>query len=87
MTTLAFADELTLTRFGVHLTQVHDELWRVTTAQSGSRAGGEVLGYIECFMVPDGLRFRAKRFMARQRRFVVMGDFWSVDDAIGLFRG
>lgn len=81
MTTFAFADEHTLTRSGIRLTQVHDELWRVT------RAEGEVLGYIECFAVRDGLRYRAKRFIARQRRFVVMGEFWSVDDAIELFRG
>jgi hypothetical protein len=81
MTTLAFEDELTLTRFGIRLTQVHDELWRVT------KPHGEVLGYIERFAVQAGLRYRAKRFIARQRRFVVMGEFWSVDDAIEVFRG
>lgn len=81
MTTLAFTDDLTLTRFGIRLTQVHDELWRVTKPE------GEVLGYIESFIVQEGVRYRAKRFMARQRRFVVIGEFWSVGDAIEVFRG
>ncbi len=81
MTILAFADDLTLTRSGIRMTQLHDELWRVTKAE------GEVLGYVERFSVHDGLRYRAKRLIARQRRFIVMGEFWSVDDAIEVFRG
>jgi len=81
MTIFAFADELTLSRPGIAVTRVHDELWRVTKTE------GDVLGYIECFTVHDGRRYRAKRFLARQRRFVVMGEFWSVDDAIEVFRG
>lgn len=80
MTTLAFAASAPLVRPGVALTQLHDDLWRVTTPQ------GEVLGYLERFAVRDGLRFRAKRFIARQRRFIVMGEFWSMDDAIDTFR-
>lgn len=80
MTTLTFADDLALTRFGIRMTQLHDELWRIT------RPDGEVLGYVEQFPVREGLRFRAKQFFARQRRFVVMGEFWSIDDAIECFR-
>lgn len=80
MTTLAFAASAPLVRPGVALTQLHDDLWRVTTPQ------GEVLGYLERFAVRDGLRFRAKRFIARQRRFIVTGEFWSMDDAIDTFR-
>lgn len=80
MTTLAFADDVTLIRFGIRLTQLHDELWRVT------RPDGEVLGYVEQFRVREGFRYRAKQFFARQRRFVVMGEFWSVDDAMECFR-
>lgn len=81
MITLAFADDLTLTRSGIRMTRLHDELWRVTKAE------GEVLGYVERFAVHDGLRYRAKRLIPRQRRFIVMGEFWSVDDAIEVFRG
>jgi hypothetical protein len=80
MTTLSFAGDLTSTRLGITITQLHDELWRVT------RPDGEVLGYLERFPVRDGLRYRAKRLIARQRRFIVMGEFWSVDDAIECFR-
>jgi hypothetical protein len=79
MTTLAFVGDLPLVRPGIALVQLHDELWRVT------RPHGEVLGYIEQFRVRDGLRFRSKRFMLRQRRFMVMGEFWSMDDAIECF--
>jgi hypothetical protein len=67
------------TRPGLHLVQLHDELWRVT------RPSGEVLGYVERFGVRAGLRFRAKRFIVRQRRFVEMGEFWSMDDAVDCF--
>ncbi len=80
MTTLAFAGDLTVGRLGIQLTQVHDQLWRVT------RPDGDVLGYLERFDVREGLRYRAKRLIARQRRFIVMGEFWSVDDAIECFR-
>lgn len=79
MTTLAFAGDVTFTRPGLTLVQLHDELWRVT------RSDGEVLGYVEQFRERAGLRYRCKRFMARQRRFIVMGEFWSVDDAIDCF--
>jgi hypothetical protein len=79
MTTLAFAGDLTLTRFGIRLTQLHDELWRVT------RLDGEVLGYVEQFPVREGVRYRAKMLMARTRRFVVMGEFWNAEDAVDTF--
>lgn len=68
------------TRGGLHLVQVHDDLARVT------RAGGEVVGYVERFDDPQGDRYRAKRFLPRQRRFVEIGEFWSRDDATDCFR-
>jgi hypothetical protein len=80
MTTLAFIGDLPLIRPGINLVQLHDELWRVT------RPDGDVLGYVERFRVREGLRYRAKRLVARQRRFIVMGEFWSIDDAIECFR-
>ncbi|MES2092364.1 MAG: hypothetical protein V4531_00945 [Actinomycetota bacterium] len=79
MPTLAFSGTQTVGRPGLLLVPLHDELWRVT------RPTGEVLGYLEKFRVPTGVRFRAKRFLVRQRRFVEMGEFWKMDDAIDCF--
>jgi hypothetical protein len=59
--------------------QLNDELWRVT------RPTGEVLGYLEQFRVRAGLRYRAKRFIVRHKRFIEVGEFWSMDDAIDCF--
>lgn len=67
-------------RRGLHLVQLHDGLWRVT------RTDGDVLGYVECFMDPRGPRFRSKRLIALQKRFVVLGDFWAFDDAVDCLR-
>ena len=55
-------------------------LWRVT------RAGGEVVGYVERFAEERGTRFRAKRLVVRQQRFVPIGEFWSMDDAVQCLR-
>ncbi len=66
-------------RPGVTLVQLHDELWRVT------RQTGEVLGYIERFAEAQGPRFRAKRMLVQQRRFMVVGEFWSFDEAVDCF--
>lgn len=65
---------------GPLVVQLHDALWRIT------RPDGEVLGYVERFTVRDGARYRAKRFLARQHRFLVDGEFWSMDDAVECFR-
>ena len=65
---------------GVNLVQLHDDLWRVT------RPDGDVLGYVEGFDDPRGRRFRSKRLMALQRRFVELGEFWSFDDAVECLR-
>ncbi|MCU1556328.1 MAG: hypothetical protein JWN09_323 [Microbacteriaceae bacterium] len=80
MTTLAFVGDLPLIRPGVSLVQLHDELWRVT------RPDGDVLGYIDRFAVREGARYRARRLLVRQRRFVLMGEFWNIDDALECFR-
>ncbi len=68
------------TRRAPVVVQLHDALWRIT------RVDGEVLGYVERFPVRDGVRYRAKRFLPRQRRFLVDGEFWSMDDAVEIFR-
>ena len=67
-------------RPGVRLLRVHNTLWRVI------RPGGEVLGYLEQFPSPGGHRFRAKRLVPRQSRFVIVGEFWSADDAVESLR-
>ncbi len=68
------------TRLGVASIQLHDDLWRVT------RTDGEVLGYIEQVTTDAGSRFVAKRMLQRQRRFLPVGEFWTVDDAMDCFR-
>lgn len=66
----------TLKRPGITLTRLHNDLWRVT------RPAGDVLGYVESFPTAAGERFRAKRLVARQGRFLVEGEFWSMADAV-----
>ena len=65
---------------GVTAVQLHDSLWRVV------RPHGEVVGYIERFDESRGIRYRAKRLIVRQRRFVSVGEFWGMDDALECFR-
>lgn len=78
--TATVPEPLSELRGGLRLVQVRDDLARVT------RAGGEVLGYVERLDDPLGERWRAKRFVARQRRFVEIGEFWSRTDATDCFR-
>ncbi len=59
---------------------VGDALWRVI------RTGGELLGYIDRIATPDGDRFRVRRMLSTQRRFIPIGEFWRFDDALGCFR-
>ncbi len=62
------------------LVELGDALWRVT------RPDGDVLGYVECFDTPAGTRYRAKRMIVRQQRFVPIGEFWVMSDAVDCFR-
>lgn len=85
MTTLdfvgtAYAGTSTAIRAGVATIQLNDDLWRVT------RSTGEVLGYVERATTPAGHRYIAKRMLQRQRRFLPVGEFWTVDDAMDCFR-
>jgi len=79
MTTLDFAATRP-THAGIATTQLGDDLWRIT------RAGGEVLGYVERHVTTAGHRFTAKRMLQRQRRFLPIGDFWTIEDALDCFR-
>ena len=49
---------------------------------AGDPAGRDVLGYVESFPTPVGERYRAKRLVPRQGRFLVDGEFWSMNDAV-----
>ena len=79
MPTLDFVGTLTAPK-GLAVVQLHDQLWRITLPD------GDVLGYVEQFPSPGGARFRAKRFLPRQRRFLVDGEFWNIEDALDCFR-
>jgi hypothetical protein len=79
MITLDFVGTTPIVRPGITLVQLHNELWRVT------RSTGEVLGYIERFSEAQGERYRAKRLLVHQRRFIVIGEFWAISDAIDCF--
>jgi len=80
MTTLDFAGTRPTLRAGIACIPLHDDLWRLT------RADGEVIGYVERFGGTGAPRFRAKRMLQAQRRFVAIGEFWSMDDALDCFR-
>ena len=74
--TTHFSTPATITRSGVAVIQLHDELWRVT------RDSGEVVGYIERFVERGEFRYRAKRMLVLQKRFVSIGEFWRMDEAL-----
>lgn len=65
---------------GLNLVRVNDYLWRVV------RPVGELIGYVELVTTPGGTRYRAKRFLSVQRRALIDGEFWAMDDAVECFR-
>jgi hypothetical protein len=76
--------EIATLRPGIAMIQLHDTLWRVT------RSSGEVLGYVERFAETPGAgrggwRYRAKRMITSQRRFVAVGEFWTIGEAVDCF--
>jgi len=79
-TTSSAASAAPLPRAGVRLVELNDGLWRVT------RPDGDVLGYVEKLLEAAGTRYRAKRMIVSQQRFVSVGEFWSADDAVACFR-
>ena len=78
MTTLDFAP--TTSRNPVSTIQLGNDLWRIV------KSDGEVIGYVERSETTAGSRYTAKRMLPRQRRFLPIGDFWTVDDALECFR-
>lgn len=65
---------------------------RVVPLASGmlrvTRVDGAVLGYLEQVESTDASapRFRAKRMLARERRFALVGDYWTREDALEALR-
>jgi hypothetical protein len=55
-------------------------LWRVLDAS------GHVIGHVETFGHPLGVRFRAKRYHTASAGFRELGEFWSADDAVACLR-
>lgn len=55
-------------------------LWRVTAP------GGRVIGHLRQCDHPLGVRFRAERLHLATGRFLEVGEFWSVDEAIASLR-
>ena len=56
------------------------DLWRVVDPS------GQVIGHVQSFSHPLGVRFRAKRYHAPSTRFRELGEFWSADDAVACLR-
>ncbi|PPH46279.1 hypothetical protein C5D09_08580 [Rathayibacter sp. AY1C9] len=68
------------TRTPPTLTRVNARLWRVSTGS------GAVVGHIELVEDPLGERYRARLLRAGMPAGAEFGEFWSVDDAIEVFR-
>jgi hypothetical protein len=49
-------------------------------------ADGALVGYLDAVDGPAGRRWRARRWIAQQRRAVDVGEFWRVDDALDALR-
>ncbi len=64
----------------VRLADAAPSLWRVF-----DRAG-RVIGHLHARTDDAGVRYRARRFHARSRAFLDLGEFWSAEDAIDCLR-
>lgn len=67
-------------RGDLRVLDVRDDLSRVT------RANGEVVGYVDRVDVAGGTAYRARRYVATERRFVELPNVWSADDAVDCLR-
>lgn len=56
------------------------DLWRVVDPS------GQVIGHVQGFTHPLGVRFRASRYHPPSTRFRELGEFWSADDAVACLR-
>ncbi|GAB3616896.1 hypothetical protein GCM10027416_14530 [Okibacterium endophyticum] len=67
---------LPLHRTRVELVGVNEFLWRVIAPD------GRVIGHLERSNTAQGDVFIAKRFNTLSSRFVDLGRFWAIDDAV-----
>ncbi|MFJ3381344.1 hypothetical protein ACIPJ2_13140 [Curtobacterium sp. NPDC090217] len=67
-------------RGDLRVLDVRDDLSRVT------RSNGEIVGYVDRVDVAGDTAFRARRYIAAERRFVELPNVWSVDDAVDCLR-
>ncbi|WP_036284127.1 hypothetical protein [Microbacterium luticocti] len=54
--------------------------WRVLDA------AGLIVGHVDARADPHGTRYRARRYQPAARRFLELGEFWSIDDAVDCLR-
>jgi predicted methyltransferase len=65
---------------GLRLVALHGGLTRVL-----HRDGG-VIGYVETLDEQGGTRYRAKRMRPRAAGFLLVGEFWTADEALDALR-
>lgn len=51
-----------------------------------TRANGEIVGYVDRIDVAGDTAYRARRYVAAERRFVELPNVWSADDAVDCLR-
>ncbi|QHC59037.1 hypothetical protein [Rathayibacter sp. VKM Ac-2760] len=68
------------TRVPPTLTRVNARLWRVSTG------AGSIVGHVELVDGPQGEKYRARLLRAGMPAGAEIGEFWSVEDAIEVFR-
>jgi hypothetical protein len=67
-------------RGDLRILDVRDDLSRIT------RVNGEIVGYVDRVDVAGERAFRARRYVAAERRFVELPTVWSADDAVDSLR-
>jgi len=67
-------------RGSLHVLDVREDLSRIT------RGNGEIAGYVDRIDVAGDAAYRARRYVADQRRFVELPAVWNKDDAVDCLR-
>lgn len=63
-----------------HLDRAGDHLWRVIDTD------GTIRGHLRLVADPLGIRYRAERLQLSSGRFLLVGEFWSAEDAVASLR-
>lgn len=64
-----------------HLERAGAGLWRVIDRR------GTIRGHLRVVVDPLGVRYRAERLRLASGVFLLVGEFWSADDAVAALRG